>query len=263
MENEMVLINADKIALLTGFKSEEVAIIKNTVAKGTTDSELAYFLSVAKSTGLNPFNKEIWCYKDNKGNVIIFAGRDGFLKKAQESPQWNGMTSFEVCANDVFEMNVTEAKVKHIPNFKDRGEIIGAYAIVRPKGCELPTIEWADFKIYNKGYNTWKSDAPAMIKKVAESHALKKAFGITVLQPEEDFDVKNGVAVPVIHEVQTDAELETAMNKDAAKNLIKLLGKYNGEDKEAIRHEAAEKVKDGTFTPEYAQSIAAKIGAVL
>jgi recombinational DNA repair protein RecT len=263
MDDKMVLVNAEKIALLTGFKAEEVAIIKNTVAKGTTDSELAYFLSVSKSTGLNPFNKEIWCYKDNKQNVIIFAGRDGFLKKAQESPLWNGMTSFEVCANDFFEIDVTAAKVKHVPNFKDRGEIIGAYAIVRPKGCELPTIEWADFKIYNKGYNTWKTDAPAMIKKVAESHALKKAFGITVIQPEEDFDVKDGVAVPVIHKIQTDAQIEEGLNKEAAKKLVKLLDEYNGEDKELLKHEASLRVVDGTFTVEYAQSIAEKIGAII
>ena len=33
------------------FTSEEIAIIKNTVAKGTTDLELAYFLNVAASYG--------------------------------------------------------------------------------------------------------------------------------------------------------------------------------------------------------------------
>ena len=94
-EKAMLQINAEKISALTGFRPDEIAVVRNTTAKGTTDSELAYFLSVCKSVELNPFMKEIWCYKDNKGNVLVFAGRDGFLKRAHKrkdtlvaSPEW-------------------------------------------------------------------------------------------------------------------------------------------------------------------------------
>lgn len=200
-ETEMVQITADKIALLTGFKAEEIAIIKNTVAKGVSNTELAYFLNVAKSVNLSPFNKEIWCYKDNKGNLLVFAGRDGFLKRAQESPLWNGMTSFEVCANDVFDMDVSSGLVNHRPDFKDRGAIIGAYAIVRPKGCDLTTIEWAAIAVYDKKQFTWSTNKADMIKKVAEIHALKKAFGITILQSDLDWDIKGNVAVPITSDI--------------------------------------------------------------
>lgn len=203
---EMSVMTADKIANLTGYKSEEISIIHNTIAKGTTSTELSYFLSVCKTVGLNPFMKEIWCYKDGKGNLLVFAGRDGFLKKAQQDKLWNGMLSFEVCANDEFEMNVHEAKVIHKPAFKNRGEIIGAYAIIKPKGCELPTIEWAEMKTYNKGYSVWKSDPAAMIKKVAETHALKKAFGISGLVTEFDFEIKEDTAIPI----NTESEIEKA-----------------------------------------------------
>jgi phage recombination protein Bet len=196
-EEAMVQVTADKIALLTGFKAEEIAIVKNTTAKGCTNTELAYFLNVAKSINLNPFTKEIWCYKDNKGNLLVFAGRDGFLKRAQESQLWNGMTSAEVCANDFFEMDVANAVVNHKPNFKDRGEIIGAYAIVRPKGCDLATVEWADIKVYDKKQFTWSTHKADMIKKVAEIHALKKAFGIGILQSELDWEVKGSAVVPI------------------------------------------------------------------
>src|SRR5690606_19499018 len=75
MSNEIQITQKDtKISgAIPGFSPEQVAIIKNTVAKGVTDTELAYFLMLAQSVHLNPFKKEIWCYKDNKGNVIIFA----------------------------------------------------------------------------------------------------------------------------------------------------------------------------------------------
>lgn len=254
--NDIVKINADKIAVLTGFKPEEVAILKNTVAKGTTDTELAYFLSVCKNVELNPFMKEIWCYKDNKGNLLVFAGRDGFLKRAQQSPLWNGMTSFEVCKNDEFEMDVTKGEVKHKPNFKDRGEIIGAYAIVKPRGCEYPTIEWAEFAVYNKGWNVWKSDPATMIKKVAETHVLKKGFGITVIQSEYDFDTKDDVVVPLLHEPKSELDI-------LSKKIIEALDSYSGEDKEEIRATCAIARKSGKFDLEFAQKTAKILGVEL
>ena len=213
MNNDIVQINATKISTLTGFTPEAIAIVKSTVAKGTTDTELAFFLSICKSVNLNPLNKEIWCYKDNKGNLLTFAGRDGFLKRAQESSLWNGMTSFAVYSNDFFEMDVTKAKVEHKPNFKDRGNILGAYAIARPKGTEYPTIEWADFATYNRGFNTWKSDPAAMIVKVAESHCLKKAFGITVLQSEHDYEVKNEIVETIDH-TEPESEINEELDSE-------------------------------------------------
>lgn len=184
---------------LDGFVDEEqIKVIHETVAKGTTLTELAYFLNVARSVGLNPFNKEIWCYKDNKGNLVMFAGRDGFLKKAQENPKFTGIRSSEVKANDEFSIDIANNHISHkISNLKDRGEIVGGYAIVFREGGE-PTIVVVEFARYNKpnGYSAWKSHPEDMIKKVAESKALKLAFGISNLQVEEEFEIKNGVAVP-------------------------------------------------------------------
>lgn len=250
-QNQIVQVTAEKISELTKFTPEEIAIVKNTVAKNTTDTELAYFLSICSNVHLNPMMKEIWCYKDNKGNLLVFAGRDGFLKRAQESPLWNGMTSFEVCANDVFEMDVTTAKVTHLPEFKNRGEIIGAYAIVKPKGCELATVEWASMAIYNKKYSAWSTHPAEMIKKVAETHALKKAFGITIIQSDYDYEVKGGVALPVGIEPEQDV---------LAKKIIAGLEKYTGEDKETIKTICIEKKKAGEFTQEFAEHIAEQIG---
>lgn len=252
-ENTMVQVTADKISKLTGFSPEAIAIIKNTVAKGTTDVELAFFLNVCQTVNLNPLNKEIWCYKDNKNNLLVFTGRDGFLKKAQESPRWNGMTSFEVCKNDFFEMEVTKGIVNHKPDFKDRGEIIGAYAIVKPKNADYATIEWADFKVYNKGWNIWKTDPASMIKKVAEAHALKKAFGITVIQAEEDFNIKDNVAVPFEHQVEDELTI-------AKRKILDALDKYTGKNKELIKSECQDASANGTFDLLFASIVANKLG---
>jgi len=180
-----------------GYSNSQIEVIKKTVAKGTTETELAHFMSVCLASNLNPFLKEIWCYKDKKGNLLIFAGRDGFLTKAQQDPNYNGIRSSEVCKNDIIELDIPNGKIAHKINPKeDRGAIIGGYAIVFRKDGE-PTIEWADFKTYNKGINVWTTHPSAMIKKVSEASALKKAFGISGIQSEHEFSVKNGVAIPI------------------------------------------------------------------
>lgn len=188
-----------KIALETGYSENSVLVLKRMVAKDTSDTELMYFLSVAKSVGLNPFNKEIWCYKDNKNNVIIFTGRDGMLKVAQTNPAYSGIRSVEVRKNDEFEADIPNGVIRHkitMMSSADRGDIIGAYAIVFRKDGEH-TIEMADFARYSKPYGVWKTHPEEMIKKVAESHALKKAFGLSGLQIEDDFEIKGDKALPL------------------------------------------------------------------
>ena len=199
MEKQEVNEINERISNSVGkYTAAEVGIIKNSIAKTLSNSELAYFLNVCKTVDLNPFNKEIWAYKDNRGNLLIFAGRDGFLAKAQKNPRFAGMRSCEIRENDDWEINIPEGEINHRINkrLSERGAIIGAYAFVfRIQG--RATIEYVDFDTYNKGFSTWKSHPSEMIKKVAEAHALKKAFGISGIQTEYDFNYENGVVIPI------------------------------------------------------------------
>lgn len=203
MENSL-----EKIGKATSLTTEEVSVLKNTVAKNTTDTELSYFIMNAQQMGLNPFAKEIWCYKDNKGNLLVFAGRDGFLKKAQQDPRWNGMKSSEVRENDEFAIDFWGEEITHKINPKDRGEIVGAYCYIKPKDVESATIEWVDFKTYNRGFSVWKSNPADMIKKTAEAKALKKAFGISGLASEYEFAVKDNAVQPLPETPEVDKEKE-------------------------------------------------------
>ena len=180
--------------------AEQVAIIKATVCKDATDTELAYFLNVARVYELNPFTKEIWAYKDLKGNLIVFAGRDGFLAKAQRDPRWNGIASDVIREGEIYEINIAQGVLSHRKDLSNKNKILGGYAICKPKGCETATIEWAELEVYNKQHGVWKSDPEAMIKKVAEVHALKKAYGISGLQAEEDYDTHTGQAITIDHD---------------------------------------------------------------
>lgn len=188
--------NNDKIARISDLTTEQVAIIKNTVAKGATDLELSYFLQICKSYDLSPFKKEVFFIKNAQGQMIVMAGRDGHLVAAQRDRRWTGIASSEVRENDSFKMDIPNGIIDHTYSWKDRGKIVGAYAICKPKGCEIATIEFVEMAAYDKGHNTWKSDPAAMIKKVAETHALKKAYGLAGLSSEYDFEIVGDKAYP-------------------------------------------------------------------
>jgi len=242
--------NDKKIANSVNLTPAQVAIIKHTVAKGTSDIELAFFLQVSTAVDLNPLLKEIWCYKDNKGNLIIFAGRDGFLKNAQRNSRWQGMSSGAVYQNDECLIDQIEGKIKHmIKPTEDRGELIGAYCVTHPKGVEKPVVRYVNRKDWDKGYNVWKTNPESMILKVAETHCLKKAFGINGIQSEYDFEVKKGVAIPLeINEVSLQEKF------------INSLEYYEGKDKEELRNMALEKHRAGEFDLVFYNQMMKEIG---
>lgn len=176
-------------SIISQFGQTDIDIIKNSVAKNTTDAELKYFLAVAASTGLNPFQKEIWCYKSGN-DMLIFAGRDGFLANAQKKSDFKGIRSAYVCESDDFKMNIVSGHIHHEFTAANRGKIVGAYAIVKRDGMDS-FISWASMEEFNKGFNAWKSNPGSMIKKVAEAHALKQAYALNGVDSEHDYDFKN------------------------------------------------------------------------
>lgn len=207
------------------YSPEEIQVIKNSVAKGTTDIELRYFISVCKSVGLNPLTKEIWCIKDQRSNLLVFAGRDGMLAYAQRNPAFGGIRSCDVCENDEFTLDMINPQNNtHRINAKNRGKILGAYAIVFRKGGE-PTIAYVNFDEYNRGASAWKTHPAAMIRKVAETQALKMAFGMAGVQSEHEWKTDGGTAVPLVKTLD-QSRIDEIMT--AVENIeeVKELNKY-------------------------------------
>jgi len=65
------------------YSPEQIDIMKQTVAKGTSDLEFAWYLHVAKELGLSPLRRQIhavkrWSKKDNAEIMTIQTGIDGF-----------------------------------------------------------------------------------------------------------------------------------------------------------------------------------------
>lgn len=142
---------------------ELVATIKATVCKGATDMQLRMFLEVCKRTGLDPFLREIWFVAQTG---VIMAARDGYLRVANEHPQFDGMETR------------VERDEKNIP--------IKATCTVWRKDRAHPTICEAFYNEYVKSSQVWQQYKSAMIGKIAEVLALKRTFAINGVVTEEE-----------------------------------------------------------------------------
>lgn len=161
------------------YTGEMIETIKNTVAKGATDAELIMFLTVANKYDLDPFLKEIFFSKmgeDEDEQAVIMTSRDGYAKIAKKHPDFRKCQSMEVRENDDFDMEYDFGDIKNIYHkfsHKDRGKIVGAYAVLKTKsGDDYAT--YVTRSEYDTGKNAWSKYKSAMIKKVAESEVYKK-----------------------------------------------------------------------------------------
>ena len=195
---------------------EQIQTIKNTVAKGATNDELAMFLHVSQTYGLDPFLREIQLLKSKTGQLIIYTTRDGYLKIAhREKEEFEGIQSDVLRKGDVFKKVGTEI---HHEYGQDRGAILGAWAIVYRKSKRIPFYFFAPFSEYYKaGADNWKTYASAMIQKVAEAMCLKRAFAISLVTQEElGYNAnQDTLSIPEKKEDVVDAEF-TEKEKDKA-----------------------------------------------
>jgi phage recombination protein Bet len=136
--------------------------IRQTVCKGATEAQFRMFIEVCKATGLNPFLKEIY-YAPQIG---VMASRDGYLRKANDHPQFDGM----------------ETRVER----NDQNVPIKATCSVWRKDRGHPVICEAYYSEYKKASQVWQQYPSAMIAKVAEVLALKRSFAINGVVTEEE-----------------------------------------------------------------------------
>jgi len=176
------------------FTKQEIETIRRTVAKGATDDEFRMFMHLAKTYGLDPFNKEIWFIKyvkkgQNPEDVepTIMTSRDGYLKIADRHPEFDGLVSDVVREGDKFRKKMDGVEHEYSTN---RGKIIGAYALVYRKDRKYPIYVFAPFDEYKANTRTWAQYPSAMILKVAESMALKRAFTVSGLVSKEEMEVE-------------------------------------------------------------------------
>ena len=198
----------------------QIETIKKTVAVDASNEELNMFLNIATKYDLDPFLKEVWCIK-MKGRAVITTSRDGYLKIANRNPHYKGMTSDVVYSGDKFAKD--DAGVHHAYGLANRGQIVGAYAIVYRDDRNVPIFSFAPIRDYYKGGGTWEQYPHAMILKVAESMALKRAFSISGMTTQEEIGIEISEKTP---ELPTPPTPQTPSRSERQTQLNQLWARY-------------------------------------
>lgn len=149
-----------------------------------SDIEFSSLVGIGKATGLSPYLREIWALKYKKRNkdtgvmeeqpAQIFIGRDGYRKGAQRHPDYEYHQVNAVYSKD--EYRVINDEVQHNFGFSNRGELLGAYCIVKRKSSSRPCYVMVTMSEYYQKQSLWLTKPETMIKKVAEAQALRQAF---------------------------------------------------------------------------------------
>ncbi len=198
------------------FNENEINLIKTTICKGASDSELKLFLYQANTTGLNPLARQIyavrrWDTKENKEVMGIQVSIDGFRLIAERTGDYAGQTAPLWCGEDgvwkdawLSDLPPTASKVGvWRTNFKEPCWGVARFsAYAQTKKDKSLTMMWAKM-------------GDVMIAKCAEALALRKAF------PQELSGLYTSDEMSNVEEVKPDLSIHApdGMSKDDMKKL--------------------------------------------
>lgn len=175
------LATIDQSSIST-FSDSEIDLIKTTICKGATDTELNLFLYQASKTGLNPLARQIYAVKrydsrEKKEVMSIQTSIDGFRLIAERTNQYAGQVGPFWCGEDGVWKDVWVSK----------GSPFASKVGVLRHGFDEPCWGVARFDAYKQTFRDrdtkeeklspmWAKMGDVMIAKCAESQALRKAF---------------------------------------------------------------------------------------
>lgn len=154
--------------------------VRNYLVSGggnVTDQEVVMFLELCKAQKLNPFVKDAYLIKYGNQAAQIVTGKDVFIKRAYENPNFDGMRAGVVILKKDGSLEYREGSLK-LPN----ETLVGGWCEVylKDKRCPAKAVvsfdEYVGRKANGQVNQMWTNKGATMIRKVAQSQALREAF---------------------------------------------------------------------------------------
>jgi len=226
--------------------SDQITALENSniIPKGTPPAQIQLFMMTCQMSGLNPIKKEAYLvpYKDKKANRMnyhIIVGVGGQRKIAADTGLYAG------CDAATFDGGMSTYEFMQSANKLPTTCSYTVYKIV--KGIRVPFTAEVVFSEYSSGKQLWHAEygkPHTMISKVAEIHALRKAFPeeLSAYYIEEEVDAGTMDVVEVQDAAQEEVTKKSEASTSAAIEAIKKASKQEEpavEEAEAIEVESS------------------------
>lgn len=214
MTSEIITLDKKPVADYTAAEVAECKRFLN--CERATEAEWKKLVLLATKYNLNPLLSEIWIIS----GVGVMIGLNGMVKIAERSGQYDGMQ--------------TETK------FDEKGHPFSHTCTVWRKDMAHPIIKTVYHSEFARpNIPIWKQKPVYMGEKVAEVHALKRAFSLMDLNIPEEFGYADTGAEPYEATVNGEPVRVEPMQKQPVKEEFCTCGNKSMEQPERERIQAA------------------------